>query len=205
VAQAQRRLPRDAEPPVVSKADADASPIMFINVQSADRSLLELSEIADLTIKEQLQTIEGVSAVFIWGEKRWAMRLWLDPVKLAGYGLTPLDVKNAIDRENVELPAGRIEGNTTELSIRTLGLMTTPQEFNNMIIYQSGDQVVRFSDCGPRGTGPGRYKGIDEEGWKSMVGAAIIPQPGSNHIEIADEVYRRLAMMKKDLPDDVVS
>jgi multidrug efflux pump len=204
VAQAQRLLPRDADPPVVAKADADASPIMFINVQSAERSLLELSEIADLTLKEQLQTIDGVSAVLIWGEKRWAMRLWLDPAKLAGYGLTPLDVRNAIQRENVELPAGSIEGNTTELTIRTLGLMTTPQEFNNMVIYQSGDQIVRFSDVGRAELGPEDIRGIMKRDDIPMVGTAIVPQPGSNHIEIADEVYRRLAMMERDLPDDVI-
>jgi multidrug efflux pump len=204
VAQAQRYLPRDADPPVVAKADADASPIMFINVQSAERSLLEISEIADLTIKEQLQTIDGVSAVLIWGEKRYAMRLWLDPIKLAGYGLTPLDVRNAIGRENVELPAGMIEGNTTELTIRTLGLMSTPQEFNNMVIYQSGDRIVRFSDVGRAELGPENIRGIMKRDGIPMVGTAIIPQPGSNHIDIADEVYRRLAMMERDLPDDVI-
>jgi multidrug efflux pump len=204
VAQAQRYLPRDADPPIVSKADADASPIMFINIQSEERSLLELSEIAELTFKEQLQTISGVSAVFIWGEKRWAMRLWLDPVKLAGYGLTPLDVRNAIGRENVELPAGSIEGNTTELAIRTLGLMTTPQEFNDLIIVQSGDQIVRFSDVGRAELGPEDIRGIMKRDGIPMLGTAIVPQPGSNHIEIADEVYRRLAMIEKDIPEDVI-
>jgi multidrug efflux pump len=204
VAQAQRLLPRDADPPVVAKADADASPIMFINVQSAQRTLLELSEIADLTVKEQLQTIDGVSAVLIWGEKRYAMRLWLDPAKLAGYGLTPLDVRNAISRENVELPAGMIEGNTTELTIRTLGLMTTAQEFNNMIIHQSGDRIVRFSDVGRAELGPEDIRGMMKRDDIPMVGTAIVPQPGSNHIEIADEVYRRLAIMERDLPDDVI-
>jgi multidrug efflux pump len=204
VAQAQRRLPRDADPPVVSKADADASPIMFIQVQSEGRSLLELSEIAELTVREQLQTINGVSAVIIYGEKRWAMRLWLDPVKLAGYGLTPLDVRNAIDRENIELPSGRIEGNTTELAIRTLGLMTTPQEFNNMIVHRSGEQMVRFSDVCRAELGPEDTRGIMKRNGIPLIGTAIIPQPGSNHIEIADEVYSRLEMMRKDLPDDVI-
>ncbi len=132
------------------------------------------------------------------------MRLWLDPVKLAGYGLTPLDVRNAIQRENVELPAGSIEGNTTELTIRTLGLMTTPHEFNNMVIYQSGNQVVRFSDVGRAELGPEDIRGIMKRDDIPMVGTAIVPQPGSNHIEIADEVYRRLAMMERDLPDDVI-
>lgn len=203
VAQAQRRLPRDADPPVVSKADADATPIMLVNVSSNERSLLEISEIADLTVREQLQTIDGVSAVIIWGEKRYAMRLWLDPVKLAGYGLTPMDVRNAIGRENVELPAGRIEGNTTELTIRTLGLMSTPREFNDLIIYRSGDQIVRFSDIGRAELGPEDLRGIMKRDGVPTIGVAVIPQPGSNHIEIADEVYNRLAMMERDLPENV--
>uniref|UniRef100_UPI003FF06B8E efflux RND transporter permease subunit n=1 Tax=Alistipes ihumii TaxID=1470347 RepID=UPI003FF06B8E len=131
VSRAQRYLPRDCDPPTVSKADADASPILMVTIQSDKRSLLELSELAALTVKEQLQTIGDVSSVEIWGEKRYSMRLWLDPVKMAGYGITPVDVKNALDRENVELPSGSIEGNTTELTIRTLGLMHTAQEFND--------------------------------------------------------------------------
>lgn len=148
VSQAQRFLPRDVDPPTVAKADADASPIMFVAVKSPKRSLLELSEIAELTFKEQLQTISGVSSIMIWGEKRYAMRIWLDPAKLAGYQMTPLDVRNAIARENIELPAGSIEGNTTELTIRTLGLMITPEEFNSLILKQSGDQLIRVRDIG---------------------------------------------------------
>ena len=96
VSRAQRYLPRDCDPPTVSKADADAMPILMVALQSDKRSLLELSEIADLTVKEQLQTISDVSSVSIWGEKRYSMRLWLDPVKMAGYGITPVDVKNAV-------------------------------------------------------------------------------------------------------------
>lgn len=203
VSQAQRMLPRDVDPPVVAKADADASPIMMLAVKSNKRSLLELSEIADLTFKEQLQTVPGVSAVMIWGEKRYAMRLWLDPAKLAGYGLTPLDVRNAIGRENVELPSGSVEGNTTELTIRTLGLMTTPAEFNNLIIKQTGDQVVRVSDVGRAELGPEDIRGILKMNGVPMVATVIIPQPGANHIDIVDEVYERLEFMKKDLPDDI--
>ena len=204
VSQAQRFLPRDCDPPTVSKADADASPIMMIAVQSPKRSLLELSEIADLTFKEQLQTISGVSAVQIWGEKRYAMRLWLDPAKLAGYQMTPLDVRNAILRENVELPAGSVEGNTTELTIRTLGLMTTPAEFNNLIIRQVGDQLVRVRDVGRAELGPEDLRGIMKMNGVPMVSTVIIPQPGANHIDIVDEVYKRLEYIKKDLPNDVV-
>jgi multidrug efflux pump len=203
VSQAQRLLPKDVDPPVITKADADANPIIMIAIKSNKRSLLELSEIAELTFKEQLQTIPGVSAVMIWGQKRYAMRLWLDPAKLAGYGMTPLDIRNAIGRENVELPSGSVEGNTTELTIRTLGLMTTPAEFNNLIIKQSGDQVVRVSDVGRAELGPEDIRGIMKMNGVPMVANAIIPQPGANHIDIVDEVYKRLEFIKKDLPDDV--
>jgi multidrug efflux pump len=203
VSQAQRFLPRDCDPPTVSKADADASPIMMIAVNSPRRTLLELSEIADLTLKEQLQTISGVSAVMIWGEKRYAMRIWLDPAKLAGYQMTPLDVRNAILRENVELPAGRIEGTATELTIRTLGLMTTPEEFNSLILRQTGDQIVRVRDIGRAELGPEDLRGIAKMNGVPMVSTVIIPQPGANHIDIVDEVYRRLEFIKKDLADDI--
>jgi len=204
VSQAQRMLPRDVDPPTITKADADATPIIFVAIKSGKRSLLELSEIAELTFKERLQTIPGVSAIMIWGQKRYAMRLWLDPAKLAGYGMTPLDVRNAIGRENVELPSGSVEGNTTELTIRTLGLMTTPAEFNNLIIKQSGDQVVRVSDIGRAELGPEDIRGIMKMNGVPMVGNVIIPQPGANHIDIVDEVYQRLEYIKKDLPDDII-
>jgi multidrug efflux pump len=205
VSQAMRLLPRDCDPPVVAKADADANPIMLLTIESDKRSLLELSEVAELTYKEQLQTIQGVSAVSIFGQKRYAMRLMLDPVKLAGYQLTPLDVRDAITRENVELPSGSIEGNNTLLTIRTLGLMTTPKEFNDLIIKQTGDQIIRFSDIGRAELGPEDIRGIMKRDGVPMVGIAIIPQPGSNQIDIVDEVYRRLEYIKKDIPEDIKS
>lgn len=204
VSRAMRFLPRDCDPPTVAKADADANPILFLTVESSKRSLLQLSEIAELTLKEQLQTISGVSAVSIFGEKRYAMRLWIDPSKLAGYGLTPMDVRNAINRENVELPSGSIEGTTTQLSIRTMGLMTTPKQFNDLIIKQSGNQIIRFKDIGRAELGPEDIRGILKRDGVPMVQIAMIPQPGSNHIDIVDEVYRRLEYIKKDLPDDVL-
>jgi multidrug efflux pump len=203
VSQAMRMLPRDCDPPVVAKADADASPILQLTIESDKRSLLELSEIAELTFKEQLQTIAGVSAVSVFGQKRYAMRLWLDPIKLAGYQMTPLDVRNAIARENVELPSGSIEGNTTQLTIRTLGLMSTPKEFDDLILKQNGDQIVRFKDVGRAELGPEDIRGILKRDGVPMVSDVVIPQPGSNQIDIVDEVYRRLEYIKKDLPDDV--
>ncbi len=203
VSRAQRFLPRDCDPPTVSKADADAMPILMVALQSDKRSLLELSEIADLTVKEQLQTISDVSSVGIWGEKRYSMRLWLDPVKMAGYGVTPMDVKTTVDRENVELPSGSIEGNTVELSVRTMGLMHTAKEFNDLIIKQNGNQIVRFSDIGRAELGPADIKSYMKMNGVPMVGVVVVPQPGANHIEIANAVYKRMEQMKKDLPEDV--
>ncbi|MBM6655224.1 efflux RND transporter permease subunit [Bacteroides mediterraneensis] len=203
VSRAQRYLPRDCDPPTVSKADADASPILMVAIQSHTRSLLELSEIADLTVKEQLQTIPDVSSVSIWGEKRYSMRLWLDPVKMAGYSITPVDVKNAIDKQNLELPSGSIEGNTVELTLRTMGQMHTAKEFNNIILKEQNGQVVRFSDIGYAELGPADLKSYMKMNGVPMVGVVVIPQPGANHIDIADAVYERMEQMKKDLPDDV--
>lgn len=203
VSRAQRYLPRDCDPPTVSKADADASPIIQIAIQSSKRSLLELSEIADLTVKERLQTISNVSSVDIWGEKKYAMRLWLNPIKMAGYGVTPLDVKNAVDKENVELPSGSIEGDKIDLSIRTMGLMHTAQEFNDLIIKSLGSNIVRFSDVGEAEIAPEDLRSRMTKNGEPMVMTVIIPQPGANHIEIADEVYSRIEQLKKDLPEDV--
>ena len=204
VSRAQRFLPRDCDPPTVSKADADDEPIMQLLIQSEKRNLLELSEIADLTVKERLQTIQNVSSVGIWGEKRYSMRLWLDPIKMAAYGITPIDVKNAIDRENVELPSGSIEGNRMELTIRTLGLMRTPEEFNNLIIKEDNFNVIRFRDIGTAELGPEDQRGIMRKNGVPMVSVVVIPQPGANQIEIANEVLLRMKQMQKDLPEDVV-
>jgi len=203
VSRAQRYLPRDCDPPTVSKADADATPILMVTIGSDKRSLLEISEIADLTVKEQLQTIPDVSSVEIWGEKKYSMRLWIDPIKMAGYGITPMDVKSAVDRENVELPSGSIEGNTMELSIRTLGLMHTADEFNNLIIKEDNNCIIRLSDIGRAELEARDLKSYMKMNGVPMIGIVVIPQPGANHIDIADEVYRRMEMMKKDLPEDV--
>ena len=203
VSRAQRYLPRDCDPPTVSKADADASPILMVALQSEKRPLLELSEIADLTVKEQLQTIPDVSSVSIWGEKKYSMRLWLDPIKMAGYGITPMDVKNAVDNENVELPSGSIEGNTIELNIRTMGLMNTANMFDDLIVKSDGNRIIRFSDIGRAELGAADIKSYMKMNGVPMVGVVVVPQPGANHIDIADAVYKRMEQMKKDLPEDV--
>ena len=201
VSRAQRYLPRDCDPPTVTKADADATPILMVTIQSDKRSLLELSEIADLTVKEQLQTISDVSGVQIWGEKRYSMRLWLDPAKMAGYGITPVDIKNALDRENVELPSGSIEGNTTELTIRTMGLMHTTREFNDLVVREDADRIIRMSDVGRAELGPQDTRSYMKMNGIPMVGVVVIPQPGANPIEIADVIVWRVENTAKALFD----
>jgi len=203
VQSALNNLPPDVDPPIVSKADADAFPIIFINIKSDKRSLLEISEIAENVFKERLQTISGISEIYIWGEKEYAMRLWMDPDKLAAYRVTPLEVRDALQRENVELPSGRIEGATTELTVRTEGRLTTPEEFNNLIIREEGDRKVRFRDVGYAELGPLNLRTVLKRDGLPMVGNAIVARPGANNISIATEVYARLRQIAKDLPDDI--
>jgi multidrug efflux pump len=200
---ARSRLPQDVDPPTVSKADADAIPIIFLSVKSDKRDLLAITDIALNTFKERLQTIPGVSQINIWGERRYSMRLWMDPAKLAAYNVTPLDIKNALTKENIELPSGRIEGTNTELTVRTLGRLTSQSDFNNLIIKESEAGIVRFKDLGEAELYPENDRSILRRDGVPMVGVVAIPQPGANFIQIADEFYKRVDQIKKDLPPDI--
>ena len=203
VSGAIRNLPPDADPPTVTKADADSSPIIALQIRSDQRSLLELSQIAEDVFKERFQTIPGVSAVRVWGEKRYSMRMWMDPVKLAAYDLTPVDVLNAVNQNNVELPSGLVEGENTELSVRTLGRLTSPQEFNDLIVKESGDNIVRFRDIGRAELGAENERTILKRDNVPMVITVLIPQPGSNNLDIANEFYERLQALENDIPADI--
>ncbi len=203
VSRSLSNLPPDIDIPIVAKADADATPIVFLAVQSDTRNLLELSEMANNVFKERFQTISGVSSVQIWGEKKYAMRLWLDPAKLASFQLSPVDVRNALNRENVELPSGRIEGDDTELSIRTIGRLQTEEEFNNLIIKESEGSIVRVRDVGRAELGAENERSILKLDGIPMVGVVLIAQAGANNIAIADEFYKRLEQLKKTIPADI--
>jgi len=205
VSRAVYNLPPDADPPVVSKADADSWPIIITSLRSDTRSLLELSSIAENVIKERLQTIPGVSQVRIWGEKRYAMRLWLDPGKLAAYHLTPVDVLDALAANNVELPSGRVEGVNTELTVRTQGRLDSPEDFNQLIIKEELNGIVRFRDIGNAELAPENERTILKRDGIPMVMPIIIAQPGSNHIDISNEFYRRFGPIQKSLPADVTA
>jgi multidrug efflux pump len=203
VSGALNRLPQDVDPPVVEKADADSSPIIFLTVRSDKRNLLEISRIAEVMFKERIQTIPGVSAVQIWGQQRYSMRLWMDPIKLASLKLAPSDVLQALNRENVELPSGRVEGQNTELTVRTMGRLTNEEDFNNLIIKESGDNVVRLSDIGYAKLGAENERTILRRDGIPGCALAIVAQPGANNIDIADRLYKKLDQIQRDLPPDV--
>lgn len=203
VSGALNRLPQDVDPPVVEKADADSSPIIFLTVKSDKRNLLEISRIAELYFKERIQTIPGVSSVQIWGQRRYSMRLWMDPIKLASLKLAPSDVLQALNRENVELPSGRVEGQNTELTVRTMGRLNTEDDFNNLIIKEDGDNVVRLSDIGYARLGAENERTILRRDGVPGAAIAIVAQPGANNIDIADRLYKKLDQIQRDLPPDV--
>lgn len=204
VSQAVRSLPPDADPPIVQKSDADAQTIFALTVQSEKRSLLELSDIGLNLFKERLQTISGISEINIWGDKRYAMRLSLNPDRLVAFQLTPLDVRNALLAQNIELPTGRIEGYRTELIIRTFGRLSTEEEFNNLLIAKREGTLIRLKDIGEARLGPQNERSLLRgNGGIPMIGIAVQPQPGSNYIEIVDEVKRRVEQIKRDLPEDI--
>ncbi|MBE61813.1 MAG: acriflavin resistance protein, partial [Flammeovirgaceae bacterium] len=203
VSRALGNLPPDADPPIVTKADADSQPIIALRIYSENRNLLEMTEIADNIFKETFQTIPGVSEVRIWGEKKYSMRLWMDPDRLAAYGLTPLDVLNAVQSQNIELPSGRVEGTSTELTVRTFGRLSSPDEFNSLIIRESDDDIVRFRDIGRAELFPENERTLLRNNGIPMVLNAIVPQPGSNNLDIAEEFYKRLESLQKNVPDDI--
>ena len=203
VSGAMRRLPKDVDPPTVTKADADAQPIFGVSLRSDKRSLIDLSMYAEQYYKERLQTISGVSSVTIWGEKRYSVRLRMDPALLAAYRVTPMDVRDAVTRENVELPSGRIEGENTELTIRTLGRLMTIDDFNALVIREEGDRVVRFRDIGVAEVDAEDVRSVMKRNGIPMVACVIIPQPGANYIDIVDRAYEVMKDLEKDLPADV--
>ncbi len=201
VSQALRLLPQDIDaPPVVTKSDANSDAIISMTLESDSRNQLEVSDYAANVLLERLQTIPGVSTIQIWGEKKFAMRLWLDPDKLSAFGLTPLDLQNALNKENVELPGGKIYGNTTELIINTMGRLREPEEFNNLIVKNTNGSAIRIRDIGRAELGAENEETILKQSGVPMIGLALVPQPGSNYIEIADEFYKRFDQLKKDLP-----
>lgn len=204
VSQALGNLPQDLDtPPTVSKADSDSDPIIFLQIQSKTKGLMELTDYAENVVQEQLQTISGVSSVNVFG-RRYSMRMWIDPAKLSAYKLTINDIRNALDRENIELPGGKIRGNTTQLIVKTFGKLTTEGDFNNLILRENNNGVVRFKDVGYAILAPDNEESSSRKNNVPSVNMGVVAQPGSNQIEIADEIYKRIGEIKKDMPEDIL-
>ena len=197
-------LPKDVDPPVISKSDADSSPIYSLYLSSKTRNILTLNEIATRNVKEKLQTIPGVSSVQMWGEKKYAMRLNIDPDRLASFRLTAPDIVAALTKQNIELPSGSIEGANTELTVRTQGRLTTVEDFENLIIKEEGDRSVKFSDVGNVVLSSENEKTLFKRDNVPMIGIAVIPQPGSNQIEIVNAIRKKLVQIQTTMPDDVL-
>ena len=204
VSQAARNLPKDIDGlPTVTKADANSDNIISMTVQSDKRSVTELSDFAENVIADRIQTIPGVSGVQIQGQRKYAMRIRIYPNKLTAYGLTSQDIIKALNNENVELPSGKLTGATTELTVKTLGKLTTPEEFNNLIIKNDSLNVVKLQDVAQIDLGSENEETVLRESLKPMVAVAIIPQPGANYLEISKEFYKRYDKLEKDMPADI--
>jgi multidrug efflux pump len=206
VSQAIRSLPSDLDaPPVVTKADASSDPIIAMTVQSNTKNQLEVTEYANNNLLERLQTIPGVSGIQIWGERKYAMRIWFDIAKLSAYGLTPGDVQSALQKQNIELPSGKISGDATELSVRTFGKINTEEEFSNIVVKNINGADIKLKDIGEAVLGPENEESVLKESGVPMIALAIIPQPGSNYVAISNEFYKRYEAIKKEVPADISS
>lgn len=201
VSQATKRLPQDIDAqPTVTKADANSDPIIMLTAQSSTMSAIELSDYAENVLQEKLQTIPGVSSVSIYGQQKPSMRLWLNPDKMAAYNITASDVSTALANENVEMPGGKIRGNATELILKTHGRLTSEEDFNNLIVKQTDNQVIRFRDIGDAALGAQNDESGSTINGATGVMLVLIPLPGANDIQIADEFYKRLDQIKETIP-----
>ena len=204
VSQSVRQLPLDIDgPPTVTKADANSDPIISMYVQSDTRNILQLSDFAENVLAERVQTIAEVSSVRVWGMKRYSMRIWLDPQKLAAYRLTPLDVKQALDRENVELPSGKIAGNNSELVVKTMGKLVNERDFEEVIIKEDPTGTIKLKDIAKVNLGAENEETIFRINGVPTVGIAVIPQPGANYVNIADAFYKKIEKLKGEVPADI--
>ncbi len=204
VSRVRRRLPDDVDEPTVYKSDSDNDPILMVSLVSDKLDPMEVSELANNHVKERLQTINGVSEVAIWGEKRPVVRLWLDPVRMQALGVSGAQMAAALKQGNLELPSGSIEGSETTLSIRTLGRILDPKSFGNIAVKVAADgNVIRISDVADIHYEPKDTRTGFRRNGKNSITIALMAQPGSNHVEIANEFYKRVEDIRREIPKDV--
>jgi multidrug efflux pump len=203
VSRAQRLLPDEADASVVSKADANATAILVLSLGSNSMSLLELTDLGE-RVQERLQTVEGVAEIGMWGAKKYAMRIYIDPVKMAGYGSTLNIIKNALDRENAELPAGQLEGSAAIVTLRSSSKLVSEDDFRNVILLSDANKFVRLGDVADVVLAAENEKNTLRMNGRPMISLPVVAQPGADQIKIADEVLRRVEEIKKDMPEGVV-
>jgi len=203
VSRVRGRLPQDIEEPVVSKQEADAQPFFWLALKGENYSLLQLSDIADRIVKTRLQSLPGVGSANIFGERRYSMRVWLDPGELAARGITVQDVERAIQSRNVEVPAGRIESARREFSVRSLGELKTPDEFSNLTVSTAGGQVVRLGDLGRVELGPEDERSVLRYNGTPAVAIGVVRQSKANLIEVADAINAEVPRVQEALPPGV--
>ena len=200
VSRIRGRLPQEIEDPIISKVDVNAQAIVWLALSSDRHNGLELTDIADRILKERIQRLPGVGSVIIGGERRYAMRIWLDPLRMAAHGLTTQDVEAAVRRENAEIPGGRVEGVEREFSVRTRGELTKPEEFGAIIVSQTKDDLVRLRDVAEVNVGAEDERTVARYNGQSAVGLGIVKQSKASTIDVAAEVRSVLTELTTLLP-----
>jgi len=200
VSRARSNLPREIEDPVISKVDANAQAIVWLALFSDRHTGLELTDIADRILKERIQRLPGVGAVIIAGERRYAMRVWLDPLRMASHGLATQDIEAAIRRENAEIPAGRVEGAQREFSVRTRGELSSPEEFGAIIVLQTRDDIVRLRDVAEVSVGAADERTLARYNGQAAVGLGIVKQSKASTVDVAADVRKALQELAGVLP-----
>jgi len=203
VARALNRLPETADPPVVAKVDGDARAILWVMLTSPRHSGMELTDIARTLLVDRLSVVDGVASVMISGERRFAMRIWLDRRAMAARGLTVEDVEQAIRRENVELPGGRLESGAREFSVRTDTRLSTPQQFRNIVVSRSGGAQVLLGDIARVEIGPEDDRGEVRVNRENAVGLGIVRQSKANTLSVANGVKAEVERLRPVLPEGV--
>ncbi|HET9950527.1 MAG TPA: efflux RND transporter permease subunit [Candidatus Eisenbacteria bacterium] len=200
VSRVRGSLPREADDPIVEKVDTNAQPVLWVALSSERHSGLELSDVADRVLKERIQRLPGVGGVFIGGERRYAMRVWLDPQRMASHGLTTQDIERAVSSENAEIPAGRVEGKEREFSVRTRGDLFTAEEFGAIIVKQQGTETVRLSDVADVTVGAEDERSTARWNGKEAVGLGVVKQSKASTIDVCDAVNQALPALSRELP-----
>ncbi|MGH7535394.1 MAG: efflux RND transporter permease subunit, partial [Gemmatimonadales bacterium] len=203
VSRVRGRLPQDILEPVIAKQEADAQPFFWMSLGGENYDLLQLSDIADRIVKTRLQSLPGVGRVFIAGERRYSMRVWLSAAELSARGITVQDVEEAIRSRNVEIPAGRIESDRRDFSVRSLGELKTPAEFAELVVTSEKGQLVKLKDLGRVELGPEDERSSLRYNGTPAVALGVVRQSKANLIQVADAIRAAIPGIQRDLPAGV--